>query len=630
MAATSPAARLIALLLLVIAVAATSTVPAGAQIPAGPSPNGYVTMADGTSIAISVHPPAGWDGTTPLPAVFEMSGYDGGSAQGQTIVADAVEAAGQDPTGLPLTGDSRQNTELFSDAGYMVVHASVRGTGCSGGQFDLFSWRSALDGRELIEWIAEQPWSDGRVGITGHSYGGITAFMVAATRPEPAVALVASGLIDDLYRGIVYPGGVSNYGFPLTWTGGVRNVYDVAGGTATGLVRTQDPQCAANLATRSREVLGDPILNGLADTDNDWWRSKSLYPLAELIDIPVHIWGAYQDQETGPRGPAHLWELVREDVPKRLVLSNGFHDGWRRIPAVVAEKVAWMDHWMGEADHGFGTTADPEPHRSARVLLEVEDVDGDGAFHPRATIDGADFPLPQTDWQDWHLQPDGGLAPQPAPADGGSSTYLSGSPRQSYSYQAGYAVGAPLTTAEAPDELRFLSEPFAEAVAIAGPVTATLHLASTAPDTELFVQLVDVAPDGSRSYLQRGMLRASHRAVRDDLSDRRPDGSIYRPWRPHTNPALITPGEVVEYLVEVFPIGHVLRPGHRLAVEVKTPPAVDSFYVYVPRRIPAINTLWHDAARPSRVVLPVVPLGGQDLGEPVPCGRQQQVRCVAG
>ena len=80
---------------------------------------------------------------------------------------------------------SRGITKPFNKD-YVTVHASVRGTGCSGGEFDLFSWRSALDGYELVEWIADQEWSTGEVGIYGHSYGGITGFMVGATQaPAP-------------------------------------------------------------------------------------------------------------------------------------------------------------------------------------------------------------------------------------------------------------------------------------------------------------------------------------------------------------------------------------------------------------------------------------------------------------
>jgi hypothetical protein len=74
--------------------------------------------------------------------------------------------------------------------------------------------------------------------------------------------------------------------------------------------------------------------------------------------------------------------------------------------------------------------------------------------------------------------------------------------------------------------------------------------------------LIDEAPNGSRTYLQRGLLKASHRAIDTSKSDFR-NGVLYRPWRPHTNPTLITPGTVYPYVVEVFPVGHVLRTGHR-------------------------------------------------------------------
>ncbi len=160
-----------------------------------------------------------------------------------------------------------------------------------------------------------------------------------------------------------------------------------------------------------------------------------------------------------------------------------------------------------------------------------------------------------------------------------------------------------------------------------GPITATLYVSATTPDTELFVQLIDEAPDGSRTYLQRGMLKASHRAIDTTKSDY--SGSVlYRPWRPHTNPQLITPGTVYEYLVEVFPLGHVLRPGHKLMMKVSAPPIVDSFYAYVPKTAPGINTVFHTPAIASRLMLPVVPLP-KTLGPELPCGAQDQVRCIA-
>lgn len=85
------------------------------------------------------------------------------------------------------------------------------------------------------------------------------------------------------------------------------------------------------------------------------------------------------------------------------------------------------------------------------------------------------------------------------------------------------------------------------------------------------MQLIDVAPNGTRYYLQRGMLKTSHRAVNEWLSDKRADGSIYRPFRPHTNPTPVEIEKTYSYLVEDFPVGHSLRGGHRLMLKLYSP-----------------------------------------------------------
>ena len=561
------------------------------------SPTHYVTMSDGTSIAVNVRLPDGYEKGRQYPTIFEMSGYDGGSSDGE---------------GPDGGAGSRGLTGIFEDD-YVTVHASVRGTGCSSGEFDLFSWRSALDGREVIEWIADQRWSNGDVGIYGHSYGGITGFMVAATRPPHLRAASLSGLIDDLYRGIVYPGGVSNYGFPLLWTGGVRTVYDVGGGTFPGLA-AGDEQCAANAATHTRTVLNDPILQGLQDTDNTWFQARSLINYVERIEVPVHVTGAYQDEQTGPRGPYHLFEEL-QGVPKRLVMTNGDHGTQTSPPEVYEDRRAWLDHWVRGVGRGY-------PSSSVTTLFEMVDDEANGRKDSRT------FPLEDTRWTDFYLHENGALTLEAPRGEEPTDSYFSGSPRQSWSFQAGHSAGSPVTTYEGPDELTYRTPKLGAPLAVVGPITATLHMSSTAPDTEVFVQLIDEAPDGSRYYLQRGMLKASHRAIDPLLSDRTEGGSIYRAHRPHTNPTTIEPAKVYEYLVEVFPLGHVFRPGHRLVVKIHTPPAVDSYYAYVPKRPPAINTLHHDAKRPSRLTLPLVSLAGVSLGpEPKPC-TLQEVRCV--
>lgn len=631
-----PRRTLVALAVAAAVLAGTAAVVVPPPGPAAAAPNQFVTMPDGIEIAINVRLPDGYVPGRRYPTVFEMSGYDGGSAEDGTLAKDLFTDLGI--TGIPVvpTEDSRQLTRRFNRE-YVTVHASVRGTGCSGGEFDLFSTKSAQDGRYIIDhWIPQQPWSNGRVAIVGHSYSGITGFMVAATQPHHLRAVSVSGLIDDLYRGITYPGGVSNYGFPLLWTGAIRPAYDLLGGVAPGIFREESDddvenrrlRCASNQLTKRRTVLDDPLVQGLTDTDSEWFRARSAINVADRIRVPIHITGAYQDEQTGPRGAAHLWEEV-QGVPKRLILTNGDHNTQNPASApqaIWADRKAWIDHFMGVRTHArFGAAS--ADRTSVRVLLETH-RGPDGTLVPNGVLDATDFPLETTTWTRWYLRPGGALRrTAPAATDAPSDSYLSGSRRQSWSYQAGPDFGPPFTTADGPDELRYRSPRFRSPTAIVGPVTADLFLSATTLDTELFVQLIDEAPDGSRTYLQRGMLRAAHRAVDRSRSDI-DDGFLYRPHRPHTNAQLLTPGAVVHYLVEVFPIGHVFRPGHRLLVKISAPPVLDSFYLYVPKTAPGVNSVYHTPRYASRVTLPVVSLRGVTLGPELACGAQEAVRCV--
>jgi uncharacterized protein len=172
---------------------------------------------------------------------------------------------------------------------------------------------------------------------------------------------------------------------------------------------------------------------------------------------------------------------------------------------------------------------------------------------------------------------------------------------------------------------------FDEPTAIAGPITANVFVASSAPDTELFVQLIDRAPDGSLLYLNRGMLRASHSAIDPSQTQFTADGRIYRPWRPHTERSLVTPGAVVDYLIDVFPVGHVFLPGHELVVKVHAPPLEDNDYAYAQKTLPGVNTLHFGPETPSRLMLPLVGMVAVQGFTPPdgPCA-YHAMRCIPG
>ena len=145
------------------------------------------------------------------------------------------------------------------------------------------------------------------------------------------------------------------------------------------------------------------------------------------------------------------------------------------------------------------------------------------------------------------------------------------------------------------------------------------------------MQLIDRAPDGTLLYLNRGMLRASHRAIDRSQSQFTADGRIYRPWRPHAERSLVTPGAVVDYLIDVFPVGHVFLPGHELVVKVHAPPLDDNDYAYVQKTLPGVNTLHFGPDTPSRLMLPLIPMSEVRGYEPpaTPCP-YASMRCIAG
>jgi len=558
----------------------------------------YITVSDGTLIAVNLQFPSGAAPVDGWPILIQIDGYAGAS-------------------GPMNAGDAR-----YGNGKYVTAHMSLRGTGCSAGKFDLFDRRSAFDGYEVIEDLAGRGWSNGKVAIWGHSYSGLTGWLTAATQPPSLEAISVSGLIDDLYRGIVYMGGVSNLGFPLLWTGGYRPASEYQGGVIPG-VSSGDRTCIANQATRyPPDVMDNPIVNGVASLgeDNQWWASHSTITYLDGINVPTHIAQSYQDEQTGPRGSNLLWQRLDErkpNLPKRLLLTNGVHSTNTNPPEVRDDRIAFLDCHVRTV-----CSADIlDPAKRVKVLWEMHN-DGSALRSTGVTAD-SDWPLSQSAWTRYYLQPNGGLDTA-VPAGAGSSPYVSGTKRAgAWSYLAGSNVGTEITTANLPDEVRFTSSAFQAPTAIAGPISMTLFASSTAPDTEFYVELNDVDADGNMTRLQRGMLKASHRDLDVLRTDYNADGEIIRPYHPHTNTAtkVIVPGSVYQYEIEVFPLGHVFRPGHSLVIRITQPPANDSLATYVPTTPPGVNSILFGGDTPSSILLPFVPaatVSGPDLG----CGKQ--------
>lgn len=584
-------------------------------------------------------PPSGED----VPTIFLMDGYKGASS-------------GEDPTnlqdGIPPTHYVRaRDGELLAltiltdhpltPDGFAVAWASVRGTGCSGGQFDLFDRTTAHDGRELINWVGERPWSLDRVGLFGASYSAILGTFIAATDPDHLAAACLSAAFADLYRDIVMVGGVPNPVHPTAWTQFYRRAPDTAGTTHS--VSAGDEICAQNVATRERQhPMDNEVFLYTRRTDDAIWRSHSPLHYVEDIEVPTFYSTAWQDQGLGPRGPVELYKALdpvpaappgtsgaenpaRRDVhesPKLLRTSNGLH----ATSHIIAIEAAgdWFRYWLLGEDTGIMDDPPVQNHFNASGTGLMNSLDADSYRYDRESWD-------DVSWQRLYLAGDGALT-ETRP-ETGADRYVTGSPRRSWSHydRENSDRLEPAMEIGGPDSLVYETAPFEEPMLLTGYGTATLFVESTASEFDLYVRMSRVHSDGIEP-LQRGLLRASHRDVDESRSEYTPDSDLAQPFHPHTNPEAPTPNTPHRYDVEIFPSTHVLYPGHRLRITVATPPASEYRWGYEPSRQPGLNTVLRggDDERASRLVLPLQPWpADSDALPPEPaCGEPAGLRCI--
>ncbi len=278
---------------------------------------GYITMRDGTKLAYYTRPPddvskvLGIDVPSPppgpRPTLIEYAGYgyarEEGPESGISIVANLM--------------------------GFTVVNVNMRGTGCSGGAFDFFEPLQSLDGYDIVETVARQPWvAHNRPGMMGISYGGISQLFVGATRPPSLAAITPLSLIDQVQT-TLFPGGVLNSGFALEWAKDRIHDAKPAGpdaGQPWAYERIQqgDETCAANQAMHgeARNLL-EKIHN------NRYYKPKVADPLSPVtfvdkINVPTFLACQWQDEQTGGHCPTLASRMTGTDRAW-FTFTNGVH-----------------------------------------------------------------------------------------------------------------------------------------------------------------------------------------------------------------------------------------------------------------------------------------------------------------
>lgn len=574
----------------------------------------YLETRDGTRLSTFVTFPPGLSADDgPFPTLVEYSGYEPSNP-------DALDPA---RLTLPLLG-------------YALVQVNVRGTGCSGGAFDPFSGLERLDGYDVVETVAAQTWSDG-VGMWGVSYPGIMQLQVASTNPPNLAAIAPLSVISSI-EDTLFPGGIYNDGFGRNWT---ERVTDGAASGGQRWVRDRidsgDEICRANQALRihNRNLVQtaeeEPFATPLS-------RTRSPETLADRIDVPVFLAGAWQDEQTGGGFPSMIDELQVASPAFRAYLYNGLHID-PLGPEILSPLLQFYDLYVARRSPAvggggvelllaagtaafFGTTLTlPRPELAGleyeqakqrwleqspiRVLYEV------GATAPNLPVSHfeagfAQWPPPDLDAERRFLTAGGGIDVDPRPADESVLGRFTTNPEEGSRTVApdlaeiwSATPGWDWPAADPRNRLSFATGALDELLVLTGPASADLRLRLPGgePDADVEVTLIDIGPDGSETFIQAGVLRLSRRALGGDATALRP--------RITNTAADIDPveaGEVADARVAILPFAHVLRPGHRLGLTIDTPGASRPEWTFdvIPRPV-TIEVL-----SGSSVVLPVV------------------------
>ncbi|MFV2176783.1 CocE/NonD family hydrolase [Actinomadura sp. LOL_016] len=484
----------------------------------------WIPMSDGVRLAARIWRPVSSDDDA-VPVVLEFIPY---RKRDLTAQRDSV------------------HHPYMAGHGYACVRVDLRGTGDSEGVLtDEYLERELLDAEEILAWLAAQPWSTGRSGMMGISWGGFNALQVAARRPPGLDAIVPLCFSDDRYADDVHYMGGCLLSDNLSWA-------------STMFAYTSCPPDPAVVGERWREMWHERLDNsGLwletwlrHQRRDEYWRHASVCEDYAAVRCPVLAVSGWADGYSN----AVFRVLEHLDVPRQGLVgpwSHKYPHLGEPGPAIgfLQELVRWWDHWLKDADNGVmdepmlriwmqdsvppSTSYDERPGRwvgetswpTPRVAVQGRPLgrnriarEGEDVAEEELTIES---PLSVGQfagkWCSYNAPPD--LPYDQREEDGGS--------------------------------LVFDGEPFAERCELLGTPVVRLSLAADRPQAMVAVRLSDVAPDGRATRVSYGLLNLTHR-----------DG--------HDSPRPLRPGERYEIAVPMNAMAQAFPPGHRIRLSVST------------------------------------------------------------
>jgi len=512
----------------------------------------------------------------------------------------------------------------WAQRGYAVVVQDCRGKYESDGAFYAYH-AEAADGHDTIDWIGNQPWCNGKIGMWGRSYGALVQWLLAPTASSMLTCLAPHVISDDYYADVAYIGGAFQLGHGILSTILYQtSVTHVQGAGSAALFNNPRFYRYLPLVDMDVAAIGKRIpwwRDWLEHPTNDaYWRAINWGNKLDRIDVPVFQQSGWYDpyataalrqhdgltkQAPSPRAQAGQKVIIgpyAHGVPTGTRLGE-IDFGPNAAVDMLGEEKRWFDHWMREIDTGLLK----EP--PIRIFIM-------GANEWRFEHE---WPLARTRFTPYYLHSNGRAntlhgdgtltpdAPTAEPPDqfeydpslpvwtvGGNNSMDSLTPHAVEPIIAGPVDQRPLERRD--DVLVYTSPVLAEDMEVTGPIEVVLYAASSAKDTDFTAKLVDVFPNGYAMNLAEGIVRARYRCGTDRTE-------------------LITPGEVAEYRIQLNPTSNLFKRGHRIRIDISSSNfprfsrnlnTGEDVATGIRMRI-AHQTVLHTSEYSSHVVFPVIP-----------------------
>ena len=448
--------------------------------------------------------------------------------------------------------------EFWVPYGYAVIHVEEYGVGKNTGDFKSFGYQNARDYCEAIEWAADQPWTNGKVGLLGASYFAMTQYTAAQFHPKGLAAMIPIMGDADSYRDYNFSGG------------GLYN-------RAENFDTSWPKQDYSNLDY----AVDHPYL-----TPEDYGPEAPFCASADMSKVDYPMWGLLEPMTTlHSRGTSEAYiNSPSKNKKLSVVQSQGVHF-WMYNTDMMEEFRRFFDFWLKDEKNSV----------MEELPVTIQMSTGNGSYYVRKE---ADWPVPGTSYQKFYLAADGKLTTEPG--EKGCDTY-----NADVKFSEAKASG-----------VAYVSDPLETDLEIAGCAMANIYCSSSSTDLELHISVGILLPDGSELAYQSpahvdprpvitGAIKVSHRAL--DMNLTREDSPIYL----HTEEACkkLTPGEVVECPVRTFPCAFKAPKGCRIVLRIAPIDPVFVAYDSHTYRPGSSNTLYYGEGYPSYLQLPILPAG---------------------